>query len=229
MIRVEQAPEPADFDAKVRQKGAAALLELIGDPAAPRRPGPRRRVVATRIEDIPANALPAKLWTAALGDLREAYDDTCAYLAMRIHPSTGAATVDHYKPKAAFQRDAFEWSNFRLASAQMNTNKGTHADVLDPFVIEDGWFVLNIGNFAVEANSALDPVLLEQVEATIERLGLNERINRDAREKFHDEYHGISPEAVATGESLPLWKLEAEAPFVARELRRQGRLRAGHD
>ncbi|WP_441291365.1 hypothetical protein ACSRUE_13635 [Sorangium sp. KYC3313] len=94
MIRVQRAAEPAEFDAKVRQKGKAALKELIGSTEAPRRPGPRREKLTDRIEDIPSGALPP-FWVQALPELRAAYRDICAYLGMYIDPATGLATVDH--------------------------------------------------------------------------------------------------------------------------------------
>src|SRR5690606_18223088 len=99
----------------------------------------RRSVVAARIEDIPMEHLPT-FWRRALADLRRAYGDTCAYLGMHIHPATGAATVDHFQPKSKHPAAAYEWTNFRLAAQQVNTNKGEHEDVLDPFQIENGWF-----------------------------------------------------------------------------------------
>ncbi|AUX25667.1 uncharacterized protein SOCEGT47_062160 [Sorangium cellulosum] len=56
MIRVQRAAEPPNFDVKVRQKGKAALAELIGSAEAPRRRGPPRKKRAGRIEDIPSEA-----------------------------------------------------------------------------------------------------------------------------------------------------------------------------
>ncbi|WP_437678872.1 hypothetical protein [Sorangium sp. So ce131] len=71
MIRVERVDEPAGFDASVRKKGQSALLELIGSPEAPKRRGKKREKLADRIEDLPADALPA-YWRDALPDLRTA-------------------------------------------------------------------------------------------------------------------------------------------------------------
>lgn len=213
------APEPPDFDARVRQPGKNVFAELTGAPA-PTRPGPKRKAVGTRVEDIPASELRKKaLWQEVIPDLRRAYRDICAYLAMRIHPATGAATVDHFVPLDDAPQLAYEWSNYRLCSAQVNTNKKNHRDVLDPFLVGQGWFALDIGTFEVVPGPDLSSDVLEEVEATIARLKLNEPTFVQARAEYHDRYLGL------VDAPLPLEWLEAECPFVANEMKRQGRLR----
>lgn len=145
---------------------------------------------------------------------------------MRIHEATGAATIDHYEPKATHQELAYEWSNFRLCANQINANKGQHEDVLDPFRIESGWFVLRVGSFDVVPADGLDPATRARVEATILRLRLNEPTFRKARQEYHDRYHGLAePVGSHATEPLPLAWLRRECPYVAFELERQGRLR----
>jgi hypothetical protein len=197
------------------------LLELIGDPAAPARPGPKRSKVADRIADIPAQKLP-DFWRKCLPQLRTAYRDTCAYLGMKIHPATGAASIDHFRPKSTHQQLAYEWSNFRLAAQQVNTNKGEHGDVMDPFEVHCGWFALDIGTFEVRPSTDLDSLQRTRVELTISRLKLNEPTFCKTREEYHDWYHGLR---VSSGKGLPLTWLRDECPYVAYELDRQGRLR----
>jgi hypothetical protein len=41
MIPVEPAPEPPDFDKKVRQPGLSAIAEMVGEPPTIQRRGPR--------------------------------------------------------------------------------------------------------------------------------------------------------------------------------------------
>ena len=177
--------------------------------------------------DIPSANLPF-FWRECLPQLRTAYRDTCAYLGMRIHPATGAATIDHFLPNHRHQELAYEWSNFRLAAQQVNANKGEHEDVLDPFDVANGWFVLDIGTFEVRASTELDEIQRKQVEATIARLKLNEPTFRKAREDYHDRYHGLGqPVGNRPVEALPLQWLTEECPYVAHELQRQGRLRGG--
>lgn len=224
MIRVERQPEPADFDTVVRAPGKRALLELIGDPSAPKRPGPRRTAIAQTVAEIPSSKLP-DYWTTALPWLRTAYHDICAYLGMPIHRATGLATVDHFKPKSKHQTDAYEWDNFRLASHQVNTNKGEHEDVLDPFDVEDGWFALEVGSFEIRPAPSLDPARCEQVRATIERLKLNEPTFCLTRAEYHDFYLGLATHDGGSIGPLSIAWLDRECPYVASELRRQGRLR----
>lgn len=200
MIRVEPAREPDDFDDRVRQPGARALR--------------------ARRKDLPTH------WRRCLPQLRAAYDDTCACLGMRIHPATGAATVDHFVPKSKTPKLAYEWSNFRLAAQAMNTNKGAHRDVLDPFVIQDGWFVLDVGTFKVLPGPGLGAARRKQIRETIDRLKLNDATFCQAREEYHDRYLGLAePVRGAEREPLPFSWLRAECPFVASELARLGRLR----
>ena len=47
MIRVDLAPEPPDFDRRVRQPGLHALAEMVGE-VAPVRTGPKREKIAER-------------------------------------------------------------------------------------------------------------------------------------------------------------------------------------
>lgn len=226
MIHVVEAAAPNDFDETVRRPGERTLLELIGDPRAPKRPGPKRKPVAARIEDIPVKELEKDQnahWRRALPALRAAYHDICAYLGMKIHPATGLATVDHFVPKSRDRRRAYDWSNFRLAAHQVNSDKGEQ-DVIDPFEVVDGWFVLKISNFSVAANPSIEPgVIRDKIESTIRALKLNDPTYCASRRAYHDRYHGL-PEG---REPLPYHWLEEECPFVARELRRQGRLRPG--
>lgn len=221
MIPVVAKPEPADFNAKVRAPGNAALLELIGSASAPKRRGRKRPVVATQVQDIPGRNLP-NYWAESLPDLRKAYDNVCAYLGMYIHEATGAATVDHFHPKSKYQPLAYEWTNYRLAAQQVNANKREFEDVLDPFQITAGWFELDIGTFEVIPSRDFGPQVQQQVDATIKRLKLNEPTFRKARERYHDSYLGLGSNSIGP---LPEGWLKRECPFVFSELRRQGRLR----
>lgn len=226
MIHVELAAEPADFDEKVRKPGTRLLYELTGDSRAGKRRGPKRKAIAKRIDDIPVAMLEkSSYWTEALPELMSRYRYVCAYLGMAIQPWSGGATIDHFVPKSLDRRLAYEWSNFRLASRPMNTNKQDAMDVLDPCTIENGWFVLKISNFEVDVSPALrDEKVRAQVRQTIVRLHLNDKIYCDARQYYHDRYLGL----VVGKPPLPLDWLEEGCPFVASELRRQKRLRPEH-
>lgn len=214
MIRVRPAEEPPDFEAQVREPGRRAIAELVGE-APPRRAGQRFAQVAESREEIPASKFPP-YWREALGDLLERYDRICSYLCLYIARGVGAPSVDHMIAKYMRWDQVYEWTNYRLACSLMNARKSAIASVLDPFEIEDGWFVLELVEFQVVPGEALAPDVATAVDVTIERLRLNDLECCKARLEFAEDYlHG----------EIRLDYLRRHAPFVERELRRQGRLR----
>jgi hypothetical protein len=217
VIRVEPAPEPFDFDAKVRQPGLAAIAELVGDPA-PVRPGRARQKKAAQREDLRPDDFPP-FWREALDDLLLAYRRICAYASLYIEPVTGAGSVDHMIPRSTNWSQVYEWSNYRLACSLMNSRKRDVSSLLDPFEIDDFWFGLELVEYRVVARERLPPEIETRVNETINRLGLNTRECCEARAAYGDEYLG--------GE-ISLERVMRRAPFVARELIRQGRLRDEH-
>ncbi len=226
MIRVEIQPEPRppgfDFDNEVRQPGLSALAELTGHAPTITRRGPRIQPRATRVEDLTHNALrDYPYWTRALDALHEAYRGICAYSCFYMEPVSGP-TVDHFVALASAEASqAYEWGNYRLACSLMNACKNKFPDVLDPFLIQDGWFTLNLGTFVVEAAEGLEEPLKQRVRDTITRLHLDSRdVSTTHRRWFEAYWHPDDP-----SRPIPLWFLEKRAPFLARELRRQGRIR----
>jgi hypothetical protein len=216
MIHVEPAPTPAEFDEAVRQPGLRALAEMVGEPPpVPRKAGrPYKKIADTR-EQIPSDRLPP-YWTRCLDQLMAAYHEICAYSCFRIHPVTGSRSVDHMAPRSRAWNRAYEWANYRLACSLMNARKRDFGDVLDPFEVQDGWFVLELVGFQVLPAPGLDAAARQQVEDTIARLGLND-FRALRAERAEDYWSGDVSLAILTRES----------PFVARELRRQGRLLEG--
>lgn len=211
MIKVVPAAEPADFDTKVRQPGLRAIAELVGAPSLSSRPGRPRRVVATTREAIPADQFPA-IWTEALPDLLAAYGRVCAYMSFYIERVTGAASIDHMLPKSLTWSEVYEWNNYRLACSLMNSRKNAYQDVLDPFEIEDGWFCLEWVDYQVIPDPSLAPEVLQQVEATIQRLRLNDYECRRLREEYVADF--------LRGD-ISLDHLHRRAPFLAREVERR--------
>ncbi len=187
MIRVEPQPEPPGFDSLVRQPGLKALAEGR-DP------------------------LPS-YWRRCLNDLHEDYWGVCAYVAIYINKATGARTVDHYVAKSSKRELAYEWANYRLACSLVNSRKGAFDDVLDPFEIEDGWFVLELSFLQISPHPELQPDLDLRVQQTIDRLRLNDAECREARAEYYDDY--------IEGE-ITFDYLQRKCPFVAKELLRQG-------
>ena len=213
MIRVELADEPLDFDAKVRQPGLRAIAELAGEPGLPKRKGRPRKAVANSRELIPADNFPS-YWTEALPGLRAAYGHVCSYVCVYIEPVTGAASVDHMLPKSLSWQEAYEWRNYRLACSLMNSRKNDYRDVLDPFEIDDDWFHLELVGYQVIPRAGLEPAIKTRVQATIDRLKLNDRDCLTVREDYATDYF--------QGD-ISLGYLRRRAPFLAREIERQGR------
>lgn len=219
MIRVEPAPEPASFDAQVRQPGLNAIAELVGEKPLLKRRGRARKKVAERREDIPGNRFP-DYWRLALGDLLEAYGRICAYVCVYIERITGQPSVDHMAPKSLAWDQVYEWENYRLACSLMNSRKGAITAVLDPFEVEDDWFELELVSFQVVAGEGLDAAVQKQVDDTIDLLKLNDGDCRMLREEYAVTYWDGD---------ISLSFLRKRAPFVARELQRKGRLRKGEN
>lgn len=215
MIPVKEAPEPRDFEAKVRRPGLRAIGEMVGKaPSVPRRGKPFAKI-ADRESDIPPGAFPP-YWREVIDDLMAAYHEVCAYSGFRIHQVTGAPAVDHFVPKSQNWRLVYEWSNYRLCCALMNARKGESRDVVDPFRIRHDWFHLDLDlGFEVSPNPGLPKVDQDRIQATISRLKLNDGYCREQRRKVAQGYR--------CGK-VSLQTLREEAPFVAYEIHRQGRL-----
>lgn len=215
MIRVELAAEPLNFDVKVRQPGLRALAELAGEQGLPKRPGRPRKAVAKSRAGIPAAKFPP-FWTEALPELRVAYGHICGYVSIYIEPVTGAASVDHMLPKSTSWQEAYEWRNYRLACSLMNSRKNDYQDVLDPFEIGDDWFHLELVGYQVIPRTDLEPMDKARVQATIDRLKLNDRDCLSIRDEYASNYFQ---------REISLDYLRRRAPFLAREIERQGRAR----
>lgn len=218
MIPVASATEPAGFDTKVRQKGLAAIAELVGEKPPKARPGRKRKPVAARREDIPVGAFPT-FWTAVEDEMHTAYRGLCAYTALYIDPATGGRSIDHFVPKGADWRLVYEWSNYRLACLLANSKKKEQTEILDPFRIEDGWFALEFVGYQVVAGLNAGREVQKRVEATIQGLELNRRPFCETRRAYAESYLD------GTDGRIDFAMLKKWAPFVAHEVRRQGLLR----
>jgi hypothetical protein len=95
VIPVKRAPEPEDFDERVRKPGQEWLA-------------------SGSVGEMPSH------WTHCKPALSEAFSHRCGYLAM--FDSIGG-TVDHYLPKSTHPQLAYEWTNYRLCSTLMNQNE----------------------------------------------------------------------------------------------------------
>lgn len=199
MIPVTPQPEPATFEAKVRSKGLAHLAKKGIELDQP----------------LPSGTELAPYWRDCLSDLYQAYSGVCAYLGIHFERITGAASTDHFVAKSADARQAYEWSNFRLACSTMNSRKGTYSTVMDPFDVQNDWFYLELVTGHMYANPALDAQTHDAVENTIKTLKLDDADCREVRVRHFDGY--IQGEYVAQ-------YLKRISPFVWYEANRQGLL-----
>ena len=144
MIPVKQAPEPAYFDAKIRQPGRTFL-------------------------DSQPDKEPKPLWAFAHDDMCRSYRRTCAYHCRRIV----GGTIDHFLPKSKYPALTYEWSNYRLCSDSANRAKGAKVGLLDPFKIRQSWFAIALPQCDVVLGEALPTAIQADARFTIEALHLN--------------------------------------------------------
>ena len=197
MIHVNEMPEPAMFNAEVRQKGLAFLRKEGIDLS------------------LPPNTQLNPFWRACLDDLYKSYQGICAYLSVFFERTTGGGSVDHFIAKSKRANLAYEWNNYRLACTTMNSRKRDYDDVLDPFEVEDGWFRLELMSGRIYPSPELPERLMRDVDRTIKRLGLDDPIIREMRVRHYEDYrNGFYNEKF----------LEIRSPFVWREAKRQGLL-----
>jgi hypothetical protein len=220
MIPVRPADEPSSFDASVRKRGEVAIRRLLGKRT--KSPGRKPKVTYTRPKDIPSDKFPA-YWTearkadgkSALDDMMDAYDQRCAYLAMRLERATGSPTIDHFVPKSRDWRLVYEWSNYRLSASCVNGAKGDR-HVIDPFEVEPGWFELDLDTYLVRGGPNAPASLGARMGETLKLLNLRQCVRQrgETIERYLEN-------------TIDLRTVERYAPFIAAELRRQRRLARG--
>ncbi len=196
MIRVDRKAAPRNFNAQVRLKGQRFLQE---------NPRPTSKQWQSH-----------RYWREVMGELHEAYGGICAYSCHWIPYDTGADTVEHFLPKDLYPTKAYEWNNYRLVCATLNGRKGKYEDVLDPFRIQNGWFVIDFPSMQVKPNPSVASAKRQTIQNTIDRLGLNdEGTCLKSRVKWLKDYcsHDVS-----------FAYLRRHAPFIVSEIERQNLL-----
>ena len=200
MIPVVPAPEPVDFDVKVRQPGVA-FLQSNPSPSSKdwRRHG---------------------YWRRAIGDLLAAYTSICSYSgswtkssAPGASPTIHDSSVDHFVPKSKAANQAYDWDNFRLSRARLNNRKSDYTDVLDPFTLPNGWFTMDFTSFLVRPSQGLPEESKKSVQATIDRLELN--TDNDYVQERVGVVRGYCLGQVTSALLDSFW------PFIAREMKMQ--------
>ncbi len=196
MIPVDPQPEPVNFTYRV-QKPGREFLKSVSQPTSKQWKG-------------------KEYWRRVLPDMRSDYNSICAYCALWIPYGTGRHSIDHFIPKSVEPSLAYEWSNFRYVSARFNSRKGTRS-ILDPFQLNEGWFILNFFTFLIKPNPTLTAGQQKLVRDTIDVLKLN--IDEDLvteRQTWIEEFWA--------GE-MTFEHLKKKAPFIAYELERQNMIK----
>lgn len=193
MIPVVPQPEPAEFDKLVRQRGKNFLSKF------------------TTTKPTTKQWTTHAYWNNIQSQFYEAYKGICAYSAHWI-PRSDNPNIDHYIPKSVDSTFAYEWSNYRLACPLVNAFKKDFQDALDPFTIGKDWFILRFPFLVVKPNPSLSEQDYKRVNATIERLKLNDDKFVNVRSSWLKRY--------CLGETNFLG-LRKVAPFIAYELERQ--------
>ena len=184
-------PEPVGFDFNVRQPGARFLAA---------NPNPSNK-------DYRGNTY----WRWAADELHAAYRGICAYTCFYLLPP---GTIDHFRPKSAQANLAYEWNNLRLASYRVNVYKRDSVEVLDPFVIQPGWFVMDVPSCLIRPGEQLGEPITSQVQKTIDVLKLNDD------DTFVQERCDIMLDYAKGNVSLDF--LQRRFPFLAVEIVRHG-------
>ncbi len=194
MIRVARKPEPAKFDESVRKPGRKFLVGC---------PHPTEKEWRNH-----------SYWRRVLDALHSAYGGVCGYSCHWIPFDTGADTVEHFKPKGKYPEDAYEWKNYRLVCQLLNARKKDNEDILDPFLVRNGWFVIEFPTLLVKPAAGLSKSRHKSIKNTCEVLGLNdEGTCMMMRQQFVTDY---------CMEEISFVHLEKRAPFLAFQMKEQG-------
>lgn len=188
MIRFEARPAPEGFVERVQQRGAVWLTA-----------NERGR--------------PPAHWIEFRSQLADAYGSLCAYGAM-YEP---VGTVDHFISVDEDRSKAYDWSNYRFASAWLNSSKQAlrSSQLLDPFAVQNEWFEVQLPSMQLVLTEHVPDEWRERAQFMLDRLHLahDERVVRQRREWFRMyEEHGLT-----------LDELAKKAPLIAAAIKKKGR------
>jgi hypothetical protein len=154
---------------------------------------------------------PRDLWSPFKPQLADAFQNLCAYGAM-YEP---VGTIDHFVSVDEDRRRAYDWRNYRYCSAWVNSSKQrlSSAEVLDPFLVQDGWFEVILPSLQLVVADDMPRKYRARAEGMLTRLHLrdDERVMRQRRMwlKMYDMG------------SLTLEGLAEHAPLIARAVKKR--------
>lgn len=147
MIRFALAPKPKRFAERVEVRGAAWL-------------------------QANATGRPSSYWNEFRSALADAFRNLCAYSA--IWEPVG--TVDHFVSCDEDRSRAYDWSNYRFASAWINSSKQAlrSSQILDPLEVEDDWFEIILPSLQLVATDQIPEAYRERANFVLLRLRLRD-------------------------------------------------------
>lgn len=188
MMRFAAVRKPDDFAERAEVPGSAWLT---ANPTAER---------------------PRDYWSPFKPQLADGFGSLCAYSAM-YEP---VGTVDHFVSYDEDKALAYDWANYRYASAWINSskNKLRSAQILDPFQITDGWYEILLPSLQLVATELVPEAERERASFVLRRLHLrdDERVMRQRREWYRMYQVG----------EITLEGLRKKAPLIAAAVERQG-------
>lgn len=186
MIRFEPVPAPSGF------------IEIRADGETWRQASPDAK-------------RPKDLWSPFKAHLADGFRNLCGYSAM-YEP---VGTVDHFVSFHEAPDRAYDWANYRFASAWINSSKSNlrSSDVLDPFEVDDAWFEILLPSLQMVVTDAVPATHRTRAETMLTRLhlGHDERVLRQRREWYRMYQAG----------ELTLDGLKKKAPLIARAIEKQ--------
>lgn len=158
MIRVARPKAPPDYPTKVKVPGERFLRRF---------PHPTRKQWHHH-----------SYWRNIHQELYNSLNGICSYCASWTPRSSSnvavdVTSVDHFIAKSRVPPEAYEWTNFRLCRSRLNNRKSDFDDVMDPYEIQNGWFLLEFSTFLIKPDVQLPVFVAHHVRLTIDRLQLN--------------------------------------------------------
>ena len=194
MIPVIKQKEPQIFNSEVRIPGQNFLK---------RNPKPNSKEFSKH-----------DYWRKINPEFYQLYNGICAYTGIWFPNIT--SSVDHFLPKSKKPELAYEWDNYRLTTQKMNNIKGDEINLVDPFDVEFGWFVLDLDTYLIKPNGILPHSDQEKIAHTIKVLRLN--CDDDRVENRRDIIQGYIDNV------FDFEFLKEKYPYIAYEIERQGLL-----
>jgi hypothetical protein len=171
------------------------------------------------LSDHPDYQRPKDYWTVFEPQLRHAFNEMCGWCAMFIM----RGQMDHFIPVATLRKTgqdhlAYEWGNFRYIEPWINQKK-LDADVLDPFLVQPGWFEITLPSLQLLPTDKIPDDFREIAVFTVNRLGLRDH---EVMIRYRESWF-----ALYRKHQLTLDGLRQIAPLIAEAIERD--LVAGKD